>query len=157
MKRFFVLAVMLIPVVAQPKPAPAPAKTTSKAAFKKAATPSSQDIPQGAVEVSPNTYTYTDKAGKKWIYHRTPFGLSKAEELPASIANAAAKRSDAAMPETQITDQGDAVKFVRPGPFGNYTWVKKKADFDDSDKAIFEAWQKKAEQAKAEIEPKKEQ
>ena len=157
MKRFFALAIMLVPVVAQPKPAPAPAKTTGKASPKKAVAPSTTEIPAGAIEVSPNSYKYTDKAGKKWVYHRTPFGISKAEEGLESETNAAKQKSDAASPETQVTEQGDSLKFVRPGPFGNYTWVKKKADLDESEQAAYEAWQKKAAQAKAVTEPKKEQ
>ena len=151
MKRFFVLAVMFVPVVAQPKPAAANAKPAAKATTKKApAAPAASVLPEGAVEVSPNTFTYTDKEGKKWIYRRMPWGYSKA---PA----AAEAAPSAAMPATQVTDQGDSVKFVRPGPFGNYTWVKSKTDLDEGEKGIFEAWQKKVEQAKAAPDAKKEQ
>ena len=157
MKRFLVLAVLLVPVVAQPKPAPAPAKTIGKASSKKTVTPSNMEIPAGAVEVGSNIYSYTDKAGRKWLYYRTPMGISKAMEDPASETNAAKQRSDAASPETQVTEQGDSVKFVRPGPFGNYTWVKKKADLDDLEKEAYEASRKKTPQAKADTEPKKEQ
>ena len=156
MKRFLVLAVLLVPVVAQPKPAAAPAKTTDKAPSKKTVTPSNMEIPAGAIEVGSNIYSYTDKAGKKWMYYRTPLGISKAMENSSSETNAAKERSDAASPETQVTEQGDSLKFVRPGPFGNYTWVKKKADLDDIEKEAYEASRKKTPQAKTSMDPKPE-
>ncbi len=156
MKRFFALAIMLVPVVAQPKPALAPAKTTGKTATKKTVTPSNLEIPAGAVEVSPTVYKYTDKAGQKWIYYRMPLGISRSMDAPTPETNAAKQKSDAASPETKVTEQGDSLKFVRPGPFGNYTWVKKKADLDDLEKETYEQWRKKTSQAKADTEPKKE-
>ena len=155
MKRFFALAIMLVPAVAQPKPAPAPAKTTGKTSTKKTEASSNLEIPAGAVEVSPTVYKYTDKAGKKWIYYRMPLGISRSlDAVPTPETNAAKQRSDSASPETQVTEQGDSLKFVRPGPFGNYTWVKKKADLDDLEKEAYEAWLKKASQAKADPDKK---
>ena len=41
-------------------------------------------------------------------------------------------------PTTQATVQGDTVKFVRPGPFGNYTWTKSKAELNDAERAMIE-------------------
>ena len=152
MRRFFALAIMLVPAVAQPKPAPA--NTTGKTATKKTATPSNLEIPAGAVEVSPTVYKYTDKAGQKWIYYRMPLGISRSIDAPTPETDAAKQKSDAASPETKITEQGDSLKFVRPGPFGNYTWVKKKAELDDLEKEAYEAWRKKASQAKAEPDKK---
>ena len=154
MKRFFALAIMLVPAVAQPKPAPAPAKTSGKISTKKTVTPSNLEIPAGAVEVSPTVYKYTDKAGQKWIYYRMPLGISRSIDAPTPETDAAKQKSDAASPETKITEQGDSLKFVRPGPFGNYTWVKKKADLDDIEKEAYEAWLKKASQAKADPDKK---
>src|ERR1700686_4657622 len=37
-------------------------------------------IPQGAEEVGPNLFRYTDPQGKRWMYRNTPFGPSKWEE-----------------------------------------------------------------------------
>ena len=143
---------MLVPAVAQPKPAPA--KTTGKTATKKTEAPSNPEIPAGAVEVSPTVYKYTDKAGQKWTYYRMPLGISRSMDVPTLETNAAKQQSDEASPETKVTEQGDSLKFVRPGPFGNYTWVKKKADLDDLEKEAYEASQKKASQAKAEPDKK---
>ena len=41
-------------------------------------------------------------------------------------------------PTTQATVQGDTVKFVRPGPFGNYTWTKSRAELTDAEKAMLD-------------------
>ena len=153
MKRFFALTFMLLPVVAQPKPGPA--KTNVKAAPRKSVAPSNTEIPAGAVEVSPNIFNYTDPAGKKWVYYRLPYGISKTV-APPGAENTSAQRTDAAMPEATVTEQGDSLKFVRPGPFGNYTWVKKKAELDDLEKETYEEWRKKTPQSKADTAPKKE-
>ena len=37
-------------------------------------------IPKDAVQIDSNTYRYTDPSGKKWIYSRTPFGISRVED-----------------------------------------------------------------------------
>ena len=143
MKRYLVTALLLLPVCAQPKPAPA--KTAPVKVDKKQATvPATQStgLPAEAVEVSPGVYKLADKTGKVWFYRRTPFGVSRYEQPKEQAVDIQAKYA-AEVPATQITDQGDSVKFVRPGPFGNYTWVKKKADLDESEKADYEAWQKK--------------
>lgn len=143
MKRYLVTALLLLPVCAQPKPAPA--KTSPVKVDKKQATvPPTQStgLPAEAVEVSPGVYKLADKTGKVWFYRRTPFGVSRYEQPKEQAVDIQAKYA-AEVPATQITDQGDSVKFVRPGPFGNYTWVKKKADLDESEKADYEAWQKK--------------
>ncbi len=143
MKRYLVTALLLLPVCAQPKSAPAKTATV-KVEKKQATVPPTQStgLPTEAVEVSPGVYKLADKTGKVWFYRRTPFGVSRYEQPKEQTAEIQAKY-DAEVPATQITDQGDTVKFVRPGPFGNYTWVKKKADLDESEKADYEAWQKK--------------
>ncbi len=143
MKRYLVTALLLLPVCAQPKPAPA--KTAAvKVVKKEAAVPPTQTtgVPAEAVEVSPGVYKLADKTGKVWFYRRTPFGVSRYEQPKEKSAESEAKYA-AEVPVTQITEQGDSVKFVRPGPFGNYTWVKKKTDLDESEKTAYEAWQKK--------------
>ena len=37
-------------------------------------------VPQGAVATSPSTFRYTDSDGKKWIYHTSPFGVTREPE-----------------------------------------------------------------------------
>lgn len=143
MKRYLAIALLLLPVSAQPNPLPA--KTTPAKPAKTAAKPAvtvSTGIPAGAVEVGPNLYKLADKTGKVWFYRRTPFGASRFEERTETTSAESAKYA-AQVPETQVSEQGDTVKFVRPGPFGNYTWAKKKVEMDESEMASYEAWQLK--------------
>jgi hypothetical protein len=42
------------------------------------------------------------------------------------------------MDGVKVTEDGDSVKFERPGPFGIYKWEKKKTDLDAGEKAAWE-------------------
>jgi hypothetical protein len=98
-------------------------------------------LPKGAVEVEPNLYRYTDAAGKTWLAKRTPFGFSRWEDKPAPsqpVAQVPAAQPDKATP-VKVTDLGDTVRFERPTPFGKNTWVRKKTELDDEEKAWLEA------------------
>lgn len=119
-----------------------PAKK-KKSVPKPAAAAAELKLPAGATMTEPGTYTYTDPQGKKWIYRKTPFGLSKAEDKPAPAAetNAAAEAAYTA------TEDGDGVRFERPGPFGVYKWRKKKSDLTDDEKAAWERSQGKSPSA----------
>src|SRR2546422_7475725 len=99
----------------------APKKAVAK---KKPAPPAEIVVPAGATMVEPGTYTFTDAQGKKWIYRKTPFGLARIEDKPADRAAAAAPTPSASM-ATTATEDGDIVRFERPGPFGTYRWKKK--------------------------------
>ena len=90
-------------------------------------------LPQGAEEVSPNLYRYTDPQGKKWMYRNTPFGYSKWEEKPGD-QNGAVAPSSSATPVT-MTDLGDSVQFQRVTPFGPQKWTRKKSELTDEEKA----------------------
>jgi len=93
-------------------------------------------LPKGAVAISPGTYTYTDAQGKKWIFRQTPFGLAKFEdrERPASDDAAEQKR----IAQTQAYDEGDTVRFERPGPFGMYRWKQKKTNLNPMEQAVWD-------------------
>ena len=109
-----------------------PAKKTTAA--KKTAAPQAElTLPPGAVQVDAGTYTFTDSKGKKWIYRQTPFGLSRAEDKPSQGAAPASAGS-----YLTATEDGDKVKFERPGPFGVYRWEKKKSELDDDERAALE-------------------
>jgi hypothetical protein len=128
-------------------PAPAPKaapKAASAAQTKKPAQPSkpapdpkakaqSQAIPAGATLVEPNLYRYTDSSGKTWNYRQTPFGISKWEEAasPAAQGIPQAKAEPAL-----VTDLGDSYRFERKTPFGTSTWVHKKSELTDEEKAL---------------------
>ena len=117
-------------VSAKKKPAPAPAAEIT--------------IPAGATLVEPGTYTFTDPQGKKWIYRKTPFGIARAEDKPAEAVAA-----PAAGPTTIATEDGDIVRFERPGPFGPYRWTKKKSELDSDERAALERSTGKQPAAKA--------
>ena len=65
-------------LMAQSDPKPADKDTAKKAAAKK---PGPLTIPKDAVHNQDGTYSYTDKAGKKWRYVNTPFGVMRSEEI----------------------------------------------------------------------------
>jgi hypothetical protein len=89
-------------------------------------------IPSGAVQIEPYLYRYTDSSGKTWNYRKTPFGVSKYEEnsLPAPPPTAA--KSEPVV----VTDLGDSYRFEKKTPFGGSTWVHKKTELTDDDKAL---------------------
>ena len=88
-------------------------------------------IPAGAVAVESNLYRHTDAQGKTWIYRRTPFGITRAEAL-----SVAAVRPEA-WDNTRAWDDGDAVRFERPGPFGVYRWRTRKSELDAAEQAFW--------------------
>lgn len=106
---------------AKPKPAPTAVAVT---------------IPKDAVQVDANTYTATDAQGKKWIYRRTPFGISKAEERAPSAEEIA--QAEKVIAATKAVERGDEIEFTRPGPFGVYRWQKKKSALNDMEKTVWE-------------------
>ncbi|HVW85353.1 MAG TPA: hypothetical protein VHB50_11765 [Bryobacteraceae bacterium] len=118
-------------------------KTTKTVVAKKPAAPVAQPltIPKDAVANADGTYSYTDKQGKKWIYSKTPFGVSKIADMGPGGAPAFN-----ATPKEQLihaTDSGDTVKFQRQTPFGTTKWEKKKSELTDEERRIFENQQAK--------------
>ncbi len=88
-------------------------------------------LPAGAVAVESNLYRHTDAQGKTWIYRRTPFGITRAE------AQSVAPVRPEAWDNTKAWDDGDAVRFERPGPFGVYRWRTKKSELDAAERAFW--------------------
>jgi hypothetical protein len=88
-------------------------------------------IPAGASQIGPQMWRYTGNDGKVWVYRRTPFGISKAEEKqlkPISTEGLIVK----------TTDLGDSVRFEQQTPFGARAWTRKKTELNDNEKAWFE-------------------
>ena len=102
------------------------------------------EIPAGAVESEPGTFKYTDPQGKKWIYRKTPWGTARLEDKPESEADRAAKMERFA--NVKAIEDGDTVRFERPGPFGVYKWQKKKSELDEMEQA---AWMRARNNASA--------
>ncbi len=106
-------------------------------------------LPQGAEEVGPNLFRYTDPQGKKWMYRNTPFGYSKWEEKPDERKGAAETLSSAGL---TMTDLGDSVQFQRMTPFGAQKWTRKKSELTDEEKAAL-ATQQHAREAVSGSQP----
>ena len=118
-----------------------PAARTAAAPAKAAAQPAAQaagsdrlQIPAGAVEAEPGLFHSTDAAGHKWVYHPTPFGVSRWEEG----ASASAPAAPGAAPEMKAFEEGDSVRFERHTPFGVSVWRQKKTELNDKERAVWE-------------------
>jgi hypothetical protein len=115
---------------AKPKAVKKPAAKATKPA--PSAAPKPIEIPAGAIETAPATYSYTDTKGKKWIYRKTPFGVARLEDNPAAAQAAPAPQAPV---KVTAEDRGDTVHFERPGPFGMYKWDRKKSELSPDEKA----------------------
>jgi len=94
--------------------------------------PQATTIPKDAV---PNpdgrSYIWTDKQGKKWVYAKTPFGVTKSAVSDAAV-------SGPNLSTTKAIDKGDTVRFERPSPFGTMSWEKKKSDLTDDERHLLD-------------------
>ena len=116
-----------------------PAAPKTKAAVKS----SRPAIPPDAVQIGPDKYRYTDKDGKTWIYYRTPFGASRAEEKTGD-AKPAPPVAVAPIP-VKVSVEGDEVRFERKSPFGKQIWTKNKSELTDEEKTWVAEQQKDSE------------
>jgi hypothetical protein len=88
-------------------------------------------VPQGAVATAPGTFRYTDTAGKQWIYHTSPFGVSRE-------AAGAPSRFVRDFANVKATEEGDTVRFERPTPFGPFRWQTKKSDLNEMERTVWQ-------------------
>jgi len=88
-------------------------------------------IPADAALVESNLYRSTDAQGITWVYRRTPFGVTR-----AAAKLVASPRLDAGS-NVKAWDDGDSVRFERPGPFGVYRWRTRKTDLDALEQAVW--------------------
>jgi hypothetical protein len=93
-------------------------------------------VPGGATETAPGTYSFTDAQGGKWIFRQTPFGLVKFEDRPPSAADLELEKKRAEL--YHAFDEGDAVRFERPSPFGTYRWRTKKTELDPFEQTVWD-------------------
>jgi hypothetical protein len=93
-------------------------------------------LPKEAVAISPGTYTYMDPQGRKWIFRQTPFGMAKFEDrdLPSTEAEARQKQ----VAGMRAVEDGEFIRFERPGPFGTYRWKRKKTELDPIEQAAWD-------------------
>jgi hypothetical protein len=115
------------------QPPKAAAKVVAKAAPKLTDASKPTAVPADAVLGADGDYRYTDPQGKKWIYRKTPFGVTRledsAERSPAQVVTAAGIKA---------TEDGDKVHFERQGPFGLWKWDKNKSELDETEKAALQ-------------------
>jgi hypothetical protein len=138
MKLFLVVCISALTLSAaapqaKKKSAPAAPKAVAKSAAPNVGDASKpMAIPSDALLSEDGDYHYTDPQGKKWIYRKTPFGVTRMEDSPE---RAAAKTAAANGSGIKATEDGDIVRFERLGPFGVWKWEKKKSELDDTEKA----------------------
>jgi hypothetical protein len=131
----FAAATLLSAADPQPRKAPAAPKVIQPL-----------QIPAGAVESEPGTFRYTDAQGKKWIYRKTPFGIARLEDIPADKSLGSDKAEADLSATVKATEDGDTIRFERPGPFGVYKWQKNKSDLNAMEQA---AWNRQQAQTSA--------
>jgi hypothetical protein len=140
-----VLAVLVI-LVATAAAADKPATNKKKVQKATPAKVQPVTIPPDAVQVDPNTYRYTDPAGKKWTYYRTPFGISRMEDNSVEAAKRAQEDTAHLIESTKAVEDGDSIQFERASPFGTTHWKRNKAELNETERAVWEhELQKRAE------------
>ena len=136
MKLFFVVLVSVLALsAADPQAKKDTSKEAAGATAKATDATKSSGIPADAVKDADGDYHYTDPQGKKWIFHKTPFGVSRGEDTGERETTKAAAPSGEGI---KATEDGDKVRFERQGPFGVWKWEKKKSELNESEKAALQ-------------------
>lgn len=117
--------------------APKPAKPAAHAA------PAAIEVPKDATQVDASNWRSVDAQGKAWIYHKTPFGVSKYAEgdVPKPVVET--------KNPVRATDLGDRYHFEQSMPFGKREWDRKKDALTASDKEILKAQEQSGAAVKA--------
>lgn len=96
-----------------------------------------EGLPADAMPLAADTWRWIDKDGKAWLYKSTNAGLMKTEQ-PADYKAPEAPKFDAALSMISVKEEGDSLRFSKPGPFGTYSWVKKKTQLDKDEALVWE-------------------
>jgi hypothetical protein len=108
-------------------------------------------LPVEALPVGEGKWRWVDGEHKVWLYQETPSGLMKTP-APKEMEMAGAKGPDVARdPVLQmitVKEEGDMLRFSRPGPFGTYSWVRKKTQLDPDETIVWERARAKSASAK---------
>jgi hypothetical protein len=136
MKLFFVVFVSALALsAADPQAKKDTSKEAASATSAAADTARPPAIPADAVKGADGDYHYTDPQGRKWIYHKTPFGMSRMEDTGERETSKTPIPSGAGI---KATEDGDKVRFERQGPFGVWKWEKKKSELNENEKAALQ-------------------
>lgn len=103
-------------------------------------------LPEGAEPAGERIWRYKDKAGKTWIYVKSPFGFSKSEEKAAGTESTPpVNLQKVAAPAFRIVSvKGEVVSFESDSPFGKSKWTKKKSALAADELAELEKFQSAA-------------
>ena len=94
-------------------------------------------IPKEAVAQTDGTFKYTDKAGKRWLFSNTFFGVSRMEDMSDPSAPPPVKQAAAF---DNFRDDGEVIHFERKTPFGPLQWERKKAELTDEERTAIAAF-----------------
>jgi len=113
-------------------------------------------VPADAAPVSEGVWRWIDPQRKVWLFQETPAGLMKSEAPKGVTATLgptglppADPRPDATLELISVKEEGDSLRFSRPGPFGKYSWVKKKTELDRDETIVWQRARSKSGAAKA--------
>ncbi len=98
-------------------------------------------IPPGAVKTADGSYRFTDRQGTRWVYRATPFGIARVQEPAKPAPDAVDEKSIA---DVRAFENGDRIRFERPGPFGTYKWERAKSELNATERAAWEREQARA-------------
>ncbi len=87
-------------------------------------------IPAAAVRIAPSAYRFTDAEGNRWIYHTSPFGVTRERE-------GAPQRFVSDFSNVKAEEDGDTVRFENPTPFGPLRWQTRKCDLNEMERAVW--------------------
>lgn len=114
-------------------------------------------VPADAVSVAEGVWRWVSPEKKVWMFQETPSGVMKTEEPAGGFPavgpiglKVADERPDAVLDLISVKEDGDLLRFSRPGPFGMYSWVKKKTELDRDELIVWERARAKSAAAKKE-------
>jgi hypothetical protein len=93
--------------------------------------PKALEVPASAVEFERGAFRYTDARGAKWIYYKTPFGVTRVADVPAP------PKPVETFEDVKAVEDGDTIRFERPGPFGIYHWQRAKSELTEMERVVW--------------------
>ena len=99
-------------------------------------------VPVEAEAMADGRWRWVDPQKKVWLFQESPAGVMKTEEPKAQ--KMADDRPDAVLDLISVKEEGEMLRFSRPGPFGKYSWVKKKTQLDKDETIVWERAQTKS-------------
>ena len=109
-------------------------------------------VPVEALPVAAGVWRWSDPRKKVWLFQETPAGLMKTEAPMGAVGPTGLKmaddRPDAVLDLMSVKEEGESLRFSRPGPFGAYSWLKKKTQLDKDETIVWERAQTKSASVK---------